>query len=204
MNLAAADAIVTDHTARACVWCSSSDDIAELRGEPRCGRCRDAEQAISAAREFVGFYGLRPIGASLTSDDDDEREHRVAARDARAELNRTRAQPPQRARSKQRGSARSASTTTAADRKATALEAKNVGSGSARSADVSRPGREELLKRAQSLLVQLAEIEERLAVARADSGLSGKAKVSDLTARRDSVLRTLAALEKAKRALEPA
>ncbi|VTS53752.1 Uncharacterised protein [Gordonia terrae] len=60
------------------------------------------------------------------------------------------------------------------------------------------------MSRAQSLLVQLTEIEERLAVAQADSGLSGKAKVSDLTAKRDSVLRTLAALEKAKRALEPA
>ena len=34
--------------------------------------------------------------------------------------------------------------------------------------------------------------------------IDGKAKVSDLTAKRDSVLRTLAALEKAKRALEPA
>ncbi|MFE0748074.1 hypothetical protein [Gordonia sp. NPDC058843] len=204
VNLAATDAIVTDSTARACVWCSSSDDIAELRGEPRCGRCREAEQIIAAAREFVGFYGLRPLGASLTSDDDDEREHRVAARDAWAVLNRTRTQPPLRARSGQRGIARSASTTTRTGGHPTAPTAKNVGSGSARPADVSRPDREELMSRAQSLLVQLTEIEERLAVAQADPGLSGKAKVSDLTAKRDSVLRTLAALEKAKRALEPA
>ena len=60
------------------------------------------------------------------------------------------------------------------------------------------------MSRAEALLTQLAEIEERLAVAQQDSGLSGKAQVSDLTAKRDYVLRTLAALEKAKRALEPA
>ncbi len=76
--------------------------------------------------------------------------------------------------------------------------------GGTRPADVSRPDRAALMNRAESLLAQLAEIEERLAVAQKDSGLSGKAKVSDLTAKRDSVLRTLAALEKAKRALEPA
>ncbi|AFR49172.1 hypothetical protein KTR9_2535 [Gordonia sp. KTR9] len=204
VNLAAADAIVTDSTARACVWCSSSDDIAELRGEPRCGRCREAEQIIAAAREFVGFYGLRPLGASLTSDDDEEREHRVAAREAWAVLNRTRTQPPLRARSGQRGIARSASTTARTGGHTTAPKAKNAVSGNARPADVSRPDREELMSRAQSLLGQLTEIEERLAVAQADPGLSGKAKVSDLTAKRDSVLRTLAALEKAKRALEPA
>ncbi|MET4168426.1 hypothetical protein ABIC25_004503 [Gordonia sp. PvP123] len=204
VNLAAADALVTDPTARACVWCSSSDDIAELRGEPRCGRCREAEQTIAAAREFVGFYGLRPLGASLTSDDDEERDHRVAARDAWAVLNGTRTQPPRRARSGQRGVARPASTTTKASGNPTSSNAKNVGAGSARTAGVSRPDRAELMSRAQSLLGQLTEIEERLAVAQADSGLSGKAKVSDLTAKRDSVLRTLAALEKAKRALEPA
>ncbi|SCB97189.1 hypothetical protein GA0061091_103303 [Gordonia sp. v-85] len=204
VNFAAADAIVTDSTTHACVWCSSSDDIAELRGEPRCGRCRAAEQTIAAAREFVGFYGLRPLGASMTSDDDEEREHRVAARDAWAVLNRTRTQPPPRVRSGRRGVTRSASTTTNKDGSTTARKAKNVGAGSARPADVSRPDHEELMSRAQSLLAQLAEIEERLAVAQTDPGLSGKAKASDLTAKRDSVLRTLAALEKAKRALEPA
>lgn len=203
VNLASTDAIVTDSTTRSCVWCSSSDDIAELRGEPRCGRCREAEQVIAAAREFVGFYGLRPLGASLTSDDDEEREHRVAARDAWAVLNQTRTQPPLRARSGKRGTAPSTSTTRTAGH-TTAPKAKNVGSGSARPADVSRPDREELMSRAQSLLGQLSEIEERLAVAQSDPGLSGRAKVSDLTAKRDSVLRTLAALEKAKRALEPA
>ncbi|UOG21889.1 hypothetical protein MTX80_01735 [Gordonia amicalis] len=194
---------MTDLTAHACVWCSSSEDIAELRGEPRCGRCRTAEQTIAAAREFVGFYGLRPLGGSLTSDDEEEREHRVAAREAWAVLNQTRTHTPPRgaSRSGQRGVARSASTATKTGGKAAPVKAQNVKSGGTRPADVSRPDRAALMNRAESLLAQLAEIEERLAVAQKDSGLSGKAKVSDLTAKRDSVLRTLAALEKAKRAL---
>ena len=85
-----------------------------------------------------------------------------------------------------------------------ATKPQNVRSGVAGPANVSRPDRAELMSRAQSLLAQLTEIEERLQVAQKDGGLSGKAKVSDQTAKRDSVLRTLAALEKAKRALEPA
>ncbi|MDS1115686.1 hypothetical protein RD149_18215 [Gordonia westfalica] len=186
---------MTDPTARICVWCSSSEDIAELRGEPRCGRCRTAEQTIAAAREFVGLYGLRPLGGSLASDDEEEHEHRVAAREARAMLNQTRSQTPPRAKS--RSGQRTASTATKTSAKV-AAKPQNDKSG------VTRPDRAELAIRAQNLLTQLAEIEERLAVAQQDSGLSGKAKVSDLTAKRDSVLRTLAALEKANRALEPA
>lgn len=205
VNLVAAGAVVTDLSSGACVWCSSTEDIAELRGEPRCGRCRAAEKTIAAAREFVGFYGLRPLGGSLASDDKEEREHRVAAKEAWAVLNQTRVQTPPRAasRSGQRSAAQTASTATKTSRKATA-KTQNVGSRSTRTADVSRPDSAELMSRAEALLAQLAEIEERLAVAQQDSGLSGKAQVSDLTAKRDYVLRTLAALEKAKRALEPA
>ncbi|MCR5976688.1 hypothetical protein GDN83_02760 [Gordonia jinghuaiqii] len=196
---------MTDLTPRECVWCSSNEDVAELRGEPRCGRCRTAEQTITAAREFVGFYGLRPLGGSLTSDDEEEREHRVAARQAWAVLNETRTQtPPRASRSGQRRVAPSASTATKTGGQVASAKAQNVRSGVSRPADVSRPDRAELMSRAEGLLAQLTEIEERLAVAQKDSGLSGKAKVSDLTAKRDYVLRTLAALEKAKRALEPA
>ncbi len=65
----------------------------------------------------------------------------------------------------------------------------------------SRPDVAELVSRAEALSAQLAEIEDRLEVALDDSGLSGKAKVSDLTAKRGSVLRMLGALEKAKRAM---
>ncbi|MXP22029.1 hypothetical protein GIY30_11800 [Gordonia sp. HNM0687] len=198
---------MTDVTPVKCVWCSSDQDVAEFRNEPRCGRCRAAEQAISEAREFVGFYGLRPLGGSVESDDDEEREHRVAAREASAELTRIRThRPPRRtSRSGQRApAARPASTAAKAEAKAAAGKTQTARSGAARPADVSRPDHDELASRAQRLLAQLTDIEERLAVAQKESGLSGKAKVSDLTAKRESVLRTLAALEKAKRALAPA
>lgn len=42
---------------------------------------------IDEARQFIGMYGLRPIGGSLDSDDEEEREHRQNARDSRASLN---------------------------------------------------------------------------------------------------------------------
>ncbi len=198
---------MTDVTSRECVWCSSDEDVADFRNEPRCGRCRTAEQAIAAAREFVGFYGLRPLGGSVESDDDEEREHRVAAREASAELTRIRAHTPPRAtsRSRQRAPiARSAPTATKTKGKAATGKAQSATSGATRPTDISRPDRVELASRAEGLLAQLTEIEERLAVAQKDSGLSGKARVSDLTAKREFVLRTLAALEKANRALEPA
>lgn len=52
---------------------------------------------ISEARDFLGMYGLRPLGGSLDSEDEEEREHRAAARDARAALNASRlAEPPSR------------------------------------------------------------------------------------------------------------
>ena len=44
----------------------------------------------------------------------------------------------------------------------------------------------------------------RLAAAEQESGLSAKARIADLTSRREYVLRTLAALEKAQRAMSPA
>ncbi|GAB92400.1 hypothetical protein [Gordonia rhizosphera] len=198
---------MTDVTSRECMWCSSDEDVADFRDEPRCGRCRTAEQAIAEAREFVGFYGLRPLGGSVESDDDEEREHRVAAREASAELTRIRTHTPSRgtSRSRQRVSAtRSASTATKTAGKAATGKAQSALPGVTRPSGISRPDHAELTSRAEGLLAQLTEIEERLAVAQKDSGLSGKAKVSDLTAKRDFVLRTLAALEKAKRALEPA
>ncbi|MGV9713719.1 hypothetical protein ACWDTI_24015 [Gordonia sp. NPDC003424] len=198
---------MTDVTRRICVWCSSTDDVADLLNEPRCVRCRTAEQTIAEARAFVSFYGLRPLGGSVESDDEEEREHRVAAREASAELTRTRTHtPPRRAsRSGQSsGAARSTSAATKAVGKSATGKAEIVVSGEARRSDISRPDRAELASRAEGLLAQLTEIEERLAAAQKDSGLSSKAKVSDLTAKREFVLRTLAALEKASRALEPA
>ncbi|MDH3060900.1 hypothetical protein QEN36_16210, partial [Gordonia alkanivorans] len=103
-----------------------------------------------------------------------------------------------KSRTGQRVTTRTTTTAPKASTKAPATRTQNDKSG------VTRPDRAELMSRAENLLAQLAEIEERLSIAQKDSGLSGKAKVSDLTAKRDSVLRTLAALEKANRALEPA
>ncbi|MYR05492.1 hypothetical protein GTV32_03815 [Gordonia sp. SID5947] len=190
-----------------CVWCSSDDDVADFRNEPRCARCRTAEETIAEAREFVGFYGLRPLGGSVESDDDEEREHRVAAREASAELTRTRTSTPSRGTSRSRQGAsvtRSASTATKTERNAATATKQAAASGVSRPSNISRPDLANIANRAEGLLTQLAEIEERLAIAQKDSGLSGKAKVSDLTEKRGSVLRTLAALEKAKRAMEPA
>ena len=198
---------VTDTTLRKCVWCSSNEDVADLRNEPRCERCRAAEQTIAEAREFIAFFGLRPLGGSLESDDEEEHEHRVAAREASAELTKTRTHTPPRHTSRTARSAtvaRPAATATRADARGAAGAVRSAKPDAARRADTSRPDQAELASRAEGLLSQLTELEERLAVAKLDSGLSGRAKVSDLTAKRESVLRTLAALEKAKRALESA
>lgn len=193
---------MTDVTASRCVWCSSSEDVADFRNEPRCGRCRTAEQTVAEARAFIRFYGLRPLGGSLESEDDEEREHRAAFREAWAELTRTRTHPPKTSTS--RSVRRAAGTTAAPARKETngaaTSKVRKAGSVATRPG-VSRPDVTELASRAEALLAQLDEIENRLGVALEDRGLSGKAKVSDLTAKRDSVLRTLAALEKAKRAM---
>ncbi|MBM4508625.1 hypothetical protein GS582_36115, partial [Rhodococcus hoagii] len=56
--------------------------------------CREHETVIDEARKFMGMYGLRPIGGTLQSDDEEEREWRVGARDARAALNQIRLPEP--------------------------------------------------------------------------------------------------------------
>ncbi|OOL29270.1 hypothetical protein GQ85_27030, partial [Rhodococcus rhodochrous] len=71
----------------ACVWCGDTDSVEEFRNEPRCATCRTHESIIDEARKFVGMYGLRPIGGTLQSDDEEEYEHRKAARDSRRVLN---------------------------------------------------------------------------------------------------------------------
>ncbi|SKZ96273.1 Uncharacterised protein [Mycobacteroides abscessus subsp. abscessus] len=202
-----AEAVVTENTAPPCEWCSSTDDVADFRDEVRCGKCRELEVTITEARKFLGFYGLRPLGGSVECDDEEEREHRVGARDAYTELNRIRTSTPA-PRPK-----RSASRTSAA-----AVKSSGVKSGAVKSAgdkastattsptrrnDVSRPDRAELLSRAEGLLNELTDIDARLAAAEQESGLSAKARIADLTSRREYVLRTLAALEKAQRAMAP-
>lgn len=199
-----ADALVTDNTATPCVWCSSTDDVADFRGDPRCSTCRGLEETITEARKFLGFYGLRPLGGSVECDDEEEREHRVGARDAYTELNRIRTSTPAprpKTRSTSRattGASKSGSTKPAGDKASTATTSPT------RRNDVSRPDRAELLSRAEGLLNELTDIDERLASAEQESGLSAKARIADLNSRREYVLRTLAALEKAQRAMAPA
>ena len=71
----------------ACVWCGDTDSVEVFRNEPRCATCRKHEAVIDEARKFMGMYGLRPIGGTLQSDDEEEYEHRLAAREARRALN---------------------------------------------------------------------------------------------------------------------
>lgn len=200
-----ADALVTETTATACVWCSSTDDVADFRDEPRCSKCRDLEETITEARKFLGFYGLRPLGGSVECDDEEEREHRVGARDAYAELNRIRTSTPV-ARPKRSTSARKATagSVSASTPKPVGAKASRTTSSPARQADVSRPDRDELVSRAEALLDELTDIDARLTQAEREGGLSAKARVADLTSRRSYVLRTLAALEKAQRAMASA
>lgn len=73
-----------------CVWCAGDHGVEVFAGEPRCSECREHETVIAEARRFIGMYGLRPLGGSLDSDDEEEREYRAGARDARAALNAVR------------------------------------------------------------------------------------------------------------------
>ena len=87
-------------------------------------------------------------------------------------LNQTRTQTPPAA-SRRRSVEPRRRLPTKAGGKAVATKPQNVRSGVAGPANVSRPDRAELMSRAQSLLAQLTEIEERLQVAQKDGGLSG-------------------------------
>lgn len=80
-----------------CVWCGDAEGVELSANEHRCAQCREHEAVIADARRFIGMYGLRPLGGSLDSDDDEEREHRAGARAARAALNAVKlADPPTR------------------------------------------------------------------------------------------------------------
>ncbi|WP_188586109.1 hypothetical protein [Gordonia jinhuaensis] len=203
----AADTVVTGTTTAACVWCSSLSDVQDYRNEPRCGRCRELEDIVAQAREFVSFYGLRPLGGSVETDDDEERELRVAARDAYAELFRVRTKAPA-SRTKSRPASRPAAHTAPPTTSSASGSSGSTASGSvtgpsraqARRTDTSQPSHEELARRAQVLLDQLTEIDAELSAVEGQSGLSARAKLTDLTSKRSSVLRTPAALEKASRA----
>ncbi|MGA9871200.1 MAG: hypothetical protein WBQ44_08675 [Rhodococcus sp. (in: high G+C Gram-positive bacteria)] len=184
-----------------CVWCGSTDSIETYRNEPRCGLCREQEAIIDEAKHFIGMYGLRPLGGTLASDDEEEREYRVTARDAREVLNRIRLEKlpdPAAVRKALR------------PRAAAAVAAPRTESGSSSApakAPVSKKSQAgvtgidmiELQSRVQKLLAQLTEVDEQISALDGVQGLPARARMKDLEKQRTTVLTTLAALEKARR-----
>jgi hypothetical protein len=186
-----------------CVWCGSTDSIEDYRNEPRCGLCREKESIIDEAKHFIGMYGLRPLGGTLASDDEEEREYRVTARDARAVLNSIRLEKlpdPAAVRKALRPRAaaavaapRPASTTSSSSAPAKAAAPKKAQAG------VTGIDMIELQSRVQKLLGQLTGIDEQIAALDGQQSLPARARRKDLDKQRTTVLTTLAALEKARR-----
>ncbi|QHG84684.1 hypothetical protein D1O33_24135 [Rhodococcus rhodochrous] len=196
----------------ACVWCGDTDSVEVFRNEPRCATCRKHEAVIDEARKFMGMYGLRPIGGTLQSDDEEEYEHRLAAREARRALNdiRLAEQPdpalvrkalrPRAAAITESHTGSSAQTST---RPASATRSSSSSSSPmpAKSAAPVRTGAvdvEEIQTRALALLDQLSAIDAQLALVAEQNGLAARARRSDLEKQKATILRTLAALEKAR------
>ncbi len=157
----------------------------------------------------MGMYGLRPIGGTLQSDDDEEYEHRLGARDSRRVLNEIRLehQPdPELVRKalRPRAAAVVAEGKPAAKRPSTASSAtgsSRTASASAKTAAPVKTGTvdiDEIQTRALALLDQLTAIDAQLSLVADQSGLAARARRSDLEKQKATVLRTLAALEKAR------
>lgn len=193
-------------TPGACVWCGSHTDVATFRDEPRCAECRELENTIDSARRFIGMYGLRPLGGAITSDDDEELEHRTAARGARAALDRVRlSKRPAAAdvsRASSRGGASASVRATPAHggpARSTATRSTPARSTSARAGSVTDVDVSVLADRVGGLLEQLTAIEAGIADAEASTGLPARARLGDLRRQHATVMSTLAALEKARR-----
>ncbi|MFD4368348.1 hypothetical protein [Rhodococcus sp. NPDC058521] len=198
-----------------CVWCGDNRSVEMFRNEPRCGTCREQESIIDEARKFVGMYGLRPIGGTLQADDDEEYEHRLGARDARRALNETRldelpdpaavrkalrpraatvvAESPGAAASNGEAAAPKSRSGATSRPAAPRQQSRSAASSPAESVDVKA-----LETRVAGLLDQLGSIDAETAKIGEPAGLAARARLSDLTKQRATVLRTLAALEKAR------
>lgn len=163
-----------------CEWCTSSEDLELLRNQWRCITCRGHEEVIARARAFVEIHGLRPLGPSTASEDEEEEQLRVEARAARVALAQSRAAvTPSRASQR--------------PRRPRSTPARPVRRSSRAATTVPDAARAtELLDRLASIDAQLAEIGE-------PASLPARARRSDLQNRRSTLLRTLAALEKARR-----
>lgn len=187
-----------------CSWCGGTEDVAELRGVARCGACRKREAVIEEARRFVGMYGLRPLGGTTASDDEEEEAHRIAARDARRELNEVRlpdADPgrPPAAAAPARGRGGAAANPSRTAPRAGVAGKKPAKAARTRVATGFDPV--EVQARVAGLLEELTVVEERLAEAESATGIAASARAKDLGQRRVRILGTLAALEKQRRTL---
>jgi hypothetical protein len=183
------------------VWCGSTDSIETYRNEPRCGLCREKEAVIDEAKHFIGMYGLRPLGGTLASDDEEEREYRVTARDAREVLNRIRLEKlpdPAVVRKALRPRAAAAVSAPAAPR-STSSAAPAKAAPKKSQAGVTGIDAIELQSRVEKLLGQLTSVDEQIAALDGQQGLPARARRQDLDKQRTTVLTTLAALEKARR-----
>ncbi|MDI9895029.1 MULTISPECIES: hypothetical protein [Nocardiaceae] len=179
-----------------CVWCGSTDGVETFRNEPRCGLCREKEAVIDEAKHFIGMYGLRPLGGTLASEDDEEREYRVTARDAREVLNRIRLEKlPDPAAVRKALRPRAAAAVSAAASTSTPAKAPTKKS----QAGVSGIDAIELESRVHKLLNQLTTVDEQISALDGVQGLPARARMKDLERQRTTVLTTLAALEKARR-----
>ncbi|MCZ4557246.1 hypothetical protein O4215_16885 [Rhodococcus maanshanensis] len=190
----------------ACVWCGDAESVDMYRNEPRCGTCRENEEIIEGARRFLGMYGLRPLGGTLQSDDEEEREWRVTARDARAVLNQIKLEtPPDPALVRKALRPRAAAVvaeTAPAPRRTTAPKAASSASTPAASAPTTTVDMATLEARVTGLLDQLASVDEQITVAEAGQGLAARARLTDLGNQKASILRMLAALEKTRRGID--
>lgn len=185
-----------------CVWCGSTDSIETYRNEPRCGLCREKEAVIDEAKHFIGMYGLRPLGGTLASDDEEEREFRVTARDAREVLNRIRLEKlpdPAVVRKALRPRAAAAVSAPAAPRSTGSSAPAKAAPTKKSQAGVTGIDAIELQSRVEKLLGQLTAVDEQIAALDGAQGLPARARMKDLDKQRTTVLSTLAALEKARR-----
>ena len=182
-----------------CVWCGSTDSVEDFRNEPRCGLCREKEAVIDEAKHFIGMYGLRPLGGTLASEDNEEREYRVTARDAREVLNRIRLEklPDPAAVRKALRPRAAAAVNAPASPSSTGAPAKAPTKKS--QAGVTGIDAIELQSRVEKLLGQLTSVDEQISALDGAQGLPARARMKDLERQRTTVLSTLAALEKARR-----
>ena len=181
-----------------CVWCGSTDSVETFRNEPRCGLCREKEAVIDEAKHFIGMYGLRPLGGTLASEDEEEREYRVTARDAREVLNRIRLEKlPDAAAVRKALRPRAAAVVSAPASTTSAPSAKAPTKKS--QAGVTGIDAIELQSRVEKLLGQLTAVDEQISALDGAQGLPARARMKDLERQRTTVLTTLAALEKARR-----